>query len=67
MVPHPNMLIPTETQASFSAQRDIIMKNLPLSFQSVMFLYLKNVRCKYEWKNERKWCSCKNIIFDKCV
>ncbi len=32
-------------------------KNLPLAFQSVMYLYFKNVRDKYEWKNERKWCS----------
>ncbi len=33
-------------------------KNLPRAFQSVMYLYFKNVRSKYEWKNERKWCSC---------
>ncbi len=32
--------------------------NLPLVFQSVMYLYFKDVRGKYEWKNERKWCSC---------
>ncbi len=28
-------------------------KKLPLTFQKVMYLYFKNVRGKYEWKNER--------------
>ncbi len=32
-------------------------KHLPLTFQSDMYLYFKNVRVKYEWKNESKWCS----------
>ncbi len=29
-------------------------KHLPLAFQSVMYLYFKNVRGKYEWQNEGK-------------
>ncbi len=33
-------------------------KTLLLPFQSVMYLYFKNVSGKLEWKNERKWCSC---------
>ncbi len=33
-------------------------KKLSLVFQIVMYLYFKNVKGKYEWKNERKLCSC---------
>ncbi len=33
-------------------------KKLRLVFKSVMYLYFRNVKGKYEWKNERKWCSC---------
>ncbi len=33
-------------------------KHLLLTFQSVIYLYSKNVRGKYEWKNEKKWGSC---------
>ncbi len=33
-------------------------KKLPLAFQSVVYLYFKNVSSKYEWKKERKWYSC---------
>ncbi len=32
-------------------------KNLPLVFQNVIYLYFKNVKGKYEWKNEGKWHS----------
>ncbi len=42
-------------------------RNLTLAFQSVMYLYFRNVRGRYEWKNERKWCSWQTIIFDRCV
>ncbi len=37
-------------------------KRLPLVFQSVMYLYCKNVRGKYEWKNERK-CVVNKLLF----
>ncbi len=51
-------LITFEATILYQAVSCFSGKNLPLTFQSVMYLYFKNVRGKYRWKNERKWCSC---------
>ncbi len=51
-------LITFEGTILYQAVSCFSRKKLPLAFQSFMYLYFKNVRGKYEWKNERKWCSC---------
>ncbi len=51
-------LITFEQTILYQAVSCFSRKYLPLAFQSVKYLNFKNVRGKYERKNERKWCSC---------